>query len=144
MGLPPEVARVTTSLGRLESCPTGPPGTDRVPRDKAGPPARATDMRTPFVSRTASTCGTALLAVRLLLLLTGAAASGPSLAYVDPNAGGWLFQLLFPALVAIGAAWAGLRTRIALWWSRWSAGRGRKSTDVEARPHERAIDRDDR
>lgn len=26
-------------------------------------------------------------------------------AYIDPNAGGWLFQLLFPVFVALGATW---------------------------------------
>ena len=33
-------------------------------------------------------------------------------AYIDPNIGGWLFQLLFPVLVAIGGAWMVLRQRI--------------------------------
>jgi hypothetical protein len=42
----------------------------------------------------------------------------PAWAYVDPNAGGLLYQILFPLLVAIGAAWAGLRHRIGYWWSR--------------------------
>jgi len=42
--------------------------------------------------------------------------------YIDPNAGGWLFQMLFPIFVAIGGVWMlvkkkaeGLRTR---WFSR--------------------------
>lgn len=39
-------------------------------------------------------------------------------AYIDPNAGGWLFQLLYPLLVALGAAWLALRQRIGRWWSR--------------------------
>lgn len=33
-------------------------------------------------------------------------------AYVDPNVGGWLYQLLLPVLIAIGGAWAVLRQRI--------------------------------
>jgi len=41
-----------------------------------------------------------------------------ALAYVDPNAGGLLYQILFPLIVAIGAAWAGLRHRISYWWMR--------------------------
>lgn len=41
-----------------------------------------------------------------------------ALAYVDPNAGGLLYQILFPLIVAIGAAWAGLRHRIGYWWMR--------------------------
>jgi hypothetical protein len=42
----------------------------------------------------------------------------PAWAYVDPNAGGLLYQILFPLIVAIGAAWAGLRYRIGSWWAR--------------------------
>jgi hypothetical protein len=33
-------------------------------------------------------------------------------AYIDPNTGGWLFQLLFPVLVAIGIAWNFLKAKI--------------------------------
>lgn len=43
---------------------------------------------------------------------------GMAWAYVDPNAGGLLYQILFPLIVAIGAAWAGLRHRIGYWWAR--------------------------
>jgi len=39
-------------------------------------------------------------------------------AYIDPNAWGRLFQLLFPLLVAIGAAWMVLRQRISTLWNR--------------------------
>lgn len=49
----------------------------------------------------------------------------PAWAYVDPNAGGLLYQILFPLIVAIGAAWAGLRYRIGSWWARL---RGRPPT----------------
>jgi hypothetical protein len=58
---------------------------------------------------------------RRLRLLVAAWLMGcalPAAAYIDPNAGGWLFQLLFPLLVAVGAAWAGLRMRIKDWWWR--------------------------
>jgi hypothetical protein len=34
-------------------------------------------------------------------------------AYIDPNVGGWLYQLLFPLLIVIAGAWAVLRHRIA-------------------------------
>jgi hypothetical protein len=54
----------------------------------------------------------------MLTLLAGLGVSTPAMAYIDPNAGGWLFQLLFPLIVAIGAAWAGLRARISVWWAR--------------------------
>lgn len=47
----------------------------------------------------------------LLLLPTSA------FAYIDPNAGGLLYQILFPVIVAIGALWAGFRHKLSyLWW----------------------------
>jgi hypothetical protein len=39
-------------------------------------------------------------------------------AYIDPNIGGWLFQLLFPVLLAIGGAWVVLRQRIRAFWAQ--------------------------
>ena len=33
------------------------------------------------------------------------------LGYIDPKAGGWLFQLLFPLFVAIGGVWMFLRKK---------------------------------
>ncbi|MBI3896308.1 MAG: hypothetical protein HY313_10315 [Acidobacteria bacterium] len=38
-------------------------------------------------------------------------------AYIDPNMGGYLFQLLFPLLVAIGGLWSIFRQRIGALWS---------------------------
>jgi hypothetical protein len=35
------------------------------------------------------------------------------IAYIDPNAGGWLFQLLFPVFVAIGGAWMVFRKKLS-------------------------------
>ena len=52
-------------------------------------------------------------------------------AYVDPNAGGLLYQILFPLIVAIGAAWAGLRHRIGYWWARL---RGRLPEEAAEQP----------
>lgn len=52
-----------------------------------------------------------------LVLLACALAAADAHAYIDPNAGGLLYQILFPLIVAIGAAWAGLRHRIGYWWS---------------------------
>jgi hypothetical protein len=34
-------------------------------------------------------------------------------AYIDPNVGGWLYQLLFPLLIALAGAWAALRHKIS-------------------------------
>lgn len=39
-------------------------------------------------------------------------------AYIDPNAAGWLFQLLFPLLIFIGGLWTGFRQQICVWWNR--------------------------
>lgn len=39
-------------------------------------------------------------------------------AYIDPNAGGWLFQMLFPMLVAIGGVWSIFRHSIGALWKR--------------------------
>ena len=63
--------------------------------------------------------------------------SAPTWAYIDPNTGGWLYQLLFPVLVAIGAVWAGLRHQLRTWWDRL---RGRK--DEPAAPPEQSDRRD--
>ena len=35
-----------------------------------------------------------------------------SYAYIDPNTGGWLFQLIFPIIVAIGIGWNFFRNRM--------------------------------
>jgi hypothetical protein len=59
---------------------------------------------------------------------------GNAYAYIDPNAGGLLYQILFPVIVAIGAAWAGLRHKIVEWWSRWR-GRAPLQADEESDTH---------
>ncbi len=50
-------------------------------------------------------------------------------AYVDPNAGGWLYQLLFPLLIAVGALWGIMRQRARLFLQRWS---GKKTASQES------------
>jgi hypothetical protein len=47
----------------------------------------------------------------LFLLLAGIAM--PALAYIDPNAGGLLAQILTPLLLAAGIAWTSFRRKIA-------------------------------
>ena len=42
----------------------------------------------------------------------------PAFAYVDPNAGGLLLQLLAPLFAAIAGAWLFLRRWIADWFRR--------------------------
>lgn len=56
---------------------------------------------------------------RLALLTIAALAltQGSAYAYIDPNAGGLLYQLLFPVLIAIAGAWAALRHRIGHFFS---------------------------
>lgn len=37
--------------------------------------------------------------------------------YIDPNVGGWLYQLLFPLLIALAGLWAGFRLKISEFFS---------------------------
>ncbi len=50
---------------------------------------------------------------RIWFAVCALAFAPPALAYIDPNVGGWLYQLLFPLLIAIAGAWAALRHKIA-------------------------------
>lgn len=51
----------------------------------------------------------------------------PAHAYVDPNAGGMLFQLLAPVMAAVVGGWLFLRRWIADWARRtWQRITGRK------------------
>jgi hypothetical protein len=66
-------------------------------------------------------------------------------AYVDPNSAGALYQLLFPLLIAIGAAFAAIRRIIARACSRIvsfiaARVRGRRAADAATpgRPSEHA------
>lgn len=55
----------------------------------------------------------------------------PALAYVDPNAGGVLLQLLAPLFAAIAGAWLFLRRAIADWCRRlWHRLTGRGGDDT--------------
>lgn len=56
-----------------------------------------------------------LVAVAVLL---ACAPLKSAFAYVDPNSAGWLYQLIFPLLIAIGTAFAALRRIIARAWSQ--------------------------
>lgn len=53
-----------------------------------------------------------VLKMRCLLISLLVAAPAYAYAYVDPNTGGWLYQILFPLLVAIAGAWAVLRQKL--------------------------------
>ena len=104
---------------------------DEVPLGPVASGLTMTRLNTVPISKPASLLGTSLALVprqvitantkapRSLALAFGLLAASPVWAYIDPNAGGWLYQLLFPLIVTIGAVWAGLRTRISLWWWRW-------------------------
>ena len=62
---------------------------------------------------------------------------GNAQAYIDPNAGGLLYQILFPVIVAVGAVWAGLRHKISYWWSRLrsrSPTPTDEASDIDRRP----------
>jgi len=43
---------------------------------------------------------------------------GELFGYIDPNAGGWLFQLVFPIFVAIGGVWMVLRRKAGAMFRR--------------------------
>jgi len=58
----------------------------------------------------------AYLLVALVLLCPGAC-----FAYIDPNAAGYLFQILFPVIAAIGGAWVFLRRKITA-FMHWLVG----------------------
>ena len=51
------------------------------------------------------------------LALALLAAHDYAYAYIDPNIGGWLYQLLFPLLIAIAGAWAAFRMKIGEFFS---------------------------
>lgn len=51
--------------------------------------------------------------LRLFVLLLAAGMPLQAHAYIDPNSGGWLFQMVFPVLVAIGMAWGFVRDRVS-------------------------------
>jgi hypothetical protein len=55
------------------------------------------------------------------------------LAYIDPNAGGWLFQMLFPVFVAIGGVWIVLRKKLSLLWKRLTGRKGNPPTSADDR-----------
>ena len=46
------------------------------------------------------------------IVLVAALYPATCFAYFDPNAGGWLFQLLFPVIVALGGAWVLFKARV--------------------------------
>ena len=54
---------------------------------------------------------------------------GYSFAYIDPNAGGWLFQLLFPVFVTIGGVWMVLRKKAGSLRQRWIDRKSGKSKE---------------
>ncbi len=49
--------------------------------------------------------------------------------YIDPNAGGWLFQLLFPVFVAISGAFLVLRRKTVALFRRMFGPKDKKPED---------------
>ena len=56
--------------------------------------------------------------VALLALVLTLAFVEPAYAYIDPNTGGYLFQLLFPVFAALIALWTFFRNKIGDFF-RW-------------------------
>lgn len=54
----------------------------------------------------------------LVVVFLSTIAVTPAQAYIDPNTGGMLFQLLFPLFAVLLAFWAFVRNRLADAW-RW-------------------------
>ena len=53
---------------------------------------------------------------RLLIFAFFLGCNAPAFAYIDPNAGGFLYQIIFPVLIAISAGWIWIKkAAIALW-----------------------------
>ena len=50
------------------------------------------------------------------LVLVGLIAAAPSQAYIDPNAGGLLFQILTPLLALLAAAATFARRQVGILW----------------------------
>ena len=53
----------------------------------------------------------------VLFILLACLFADPAFAYIDPNAGGLLYQMLFPLLIAIAGAWAAFRMKINQFFS---------------------------
>jgi hypothetical protein len=51
----------------------------------------------------------------ILVLLVVAVYPATCVAYIDPNAGGWLFQWLFPVFVAVGGLWLVVKSLVIQW-----------------------------
>lgn len=63
----------------------------------------------------------------LVFLLIGLGLTAPAHAYIDPNAGGMLFQLLAPLFAAVIGVWLFLKRAIKDWLQRlWSRLTGSK------------------
>lgn len=62
----------------------------------------------------------AMLRELLLVIVTLLCMPSHAHAYIDPNVGGWLYQLLFPLLIAIAGAWAVLRHKISEFFSAFA------------------------
>jgi hypothetical protein len=63
----------------------------------------------------------------------------PAYAYIDPNMGGLLFQILAPILLAIAAAWSLLKNKLTAfirWLRRLWFGDKPDKTDKTSRPSE--------
>jgi hypothetical protein len=67
--------------------------------------------------------------MRRMILLVGLFAWVPQAhAYIDPNAGGLLFQLLFPLLAAVAAMWAAFRSHLRSMFRRLADALRRRSS----------------
>jgi len=72
-------------------------------------------MNTPTITPTFASRRRALRRAALILTLLAAPACQ---AYIDPNTGGFIYQLLFPLIVAVAAGWRWVKMGVSSAWHR--------------------------
>jgi hypothetical protein len=71
--------------------------------------------------------------LRLAAFVLTLAAAPACNAYIDPNTGGFIYQLLFPLIVAVAAGWRWLRLFAGSAWQRLkTAVTGRAAPKVDS------------
>ena len=68
------------------------------------------------------------LRIATLVLMLGAAPACH--AYIDPNTGGFIYQLLFPLIVAVAAGWRWVKMGVVSIWHRLAGKIGAGPGDV--------------
>jgi hypothetical protein len=75
---------------------------------------------------------TKLKTVAITLLALALSAPGSALAYIDPNAGGLLFQILAPLFLLVVAFWAAFKRKVGALWAKLASKLRRKDPPERA------------